>query len=69
VQRRKKESREIMFRRRVRRLRRFLSREKADAILVTDLMNIAYLCGFNGSYAMLLVTPRDTLFFTDFRYI
>ncbi len=69
MQSRKEEIRGAMFRRRVRRLRQVLSREKADGMLVTDLTNIAYLCGFNGSSAMLLVTPQDTVFFTDFRYI
>jgi Xaa-Pro aminopeptidase len=39
-----------------------------DALLVTSLPNIRYLTGFSGSSALVLVTPRETLFITDFRY-
>src|SRR5689334_24288542 len=39
-----------------------------DALLVTSLANVRYLTGFSGSSALLLVTQRDTLLITDFRY-
>lgn len=39
-----------------------------DGLLVTSLPNIRYLTGFSGSSALLVVTPRDVLFVTDFRY-
>ena len=39
-----------------------------DALLITSLANVRYLTGFSGSSALLLVTPRDTLLITDFRY-
>jgi Xaa-Pro aminopeptidase len=39
-----------------------------DGLLVTDLRNVRYLSGFSGSSACLLITKRDQLFFTDFRY-
>ncbi|MHB1864418.1 MAG: M24 family metallopeptidase [Gemmatimonadaceae bacterium] len=39
-----------------------------DALLVTGLANIRYLTGFSGSSALVVVTPRDTLLITDFRY-
>ncbi len=42
--------------------------EQIDALLVTGLANIRYLTGFSGSSALLLVTPRETLLITDFRY-
>ena len=39
-----------------------------DGLLLTGLANIRYLTGFSGSSALLLVTQRDTLLITDFRY-
>jgi len=57
------------FHKRARRLRRAIAREKVDALLVTDLTNIAYLTGFKGSFGLLLVTLKETVFLTDFRYI
>ncbi len=59
----------MTFGKRVARLRRVISREKADALLVTNLTNIAYLSGFKGSFGLLLATLKETLFLTDFRYI
>jgi len=39
-------------------------------LLVTDLVNIAYLTGFESSNAALLVAPGgDATLYTDFRYI
>jgi Xaa-Pro aminopeptidase len=39
-----------------------------DGLLVSSLPNIRYLTGFSGSNGLLLLTPTETLFFTDFRY-
>ena len=39
-----------------------------DALLLTSLANIRYLTGFSGSSALVVVTPRDVLLITDFRY-
>ena len=39
-----------------------------DGIIVSDLRNIRYLSGFAGSSACLLLTERESIFFTDFRY-
>jgi Xaa-Pro aminopeptidase len=39
-----------------------------DALLVTGRANIRYLTGFSGSSALLLVTARDSVLITDFRY-
>jgi Xaa-Pro aminopeptidase len=41
---------------------------RGDAILVAHLPNIAYLCGFTGSNAMLVVDPDAATLFTDGRY-
>lgn len=39
-----------------------------DALLVSGRANIRYLTGFSGSSALLLVTMRDSVLITDFRY-
>ena len=39
-----------------------------DALLVSHLPNIRYLCGFAGSAGLLLVTESGSVFFTDVRY-
>jgi Xaa-Pro aminopeptidase len=43
--------------------------EPLDAILISNIINVAYVSGFTGSTAMLLVTPQELLLLTDFRYI
>ena len=45
-----------------------LGQKGVDGILVSDLRNIRYLSGFTGSSGCLLLTARERLFFTDFRY-
>ncbi len=41
---------------------------QVDAVLVTNITNVAYLSGFTGSTAMLLISGNENLFLTDFRY-
>jgi Xaa-Pro aminopeptidase len=50
------------------RLRQAVSENKFDALLVTHLPNIRYVCGFTGSAGALLLTEDSSLFFTDGRY-
>jgi len=50
------------------RLRSFFSTANADALLVTHLPNVAYLCGFTGSSGILLVEASSATLFTDSRY-
>jgi len=45
-----------------------LSAAHLDGLLLTGLANIRYLTGFSGSSALLVVTQRDVLLITDFRY-
>src|SRR5690348_10287688 len=53
---------------RLARLERELEPAKLDAILVSHLPNIQYLCGFTGSAGLLVVGEQDPIFFTDGRY-
>ena len=49
-------------------LRRLIRREDADAILVTNFINVSYLTGFTGDDSYLLVTPNGEVLITDGRY-
>src|SRR5689334_25179613 len=40
-----------------------------EPLLVTNLVNVRYLCGFDSSNAALLVEPDRVRLITDFRYI
>ena len=51
------------------RLKEVLGNSGLDGILITNLTNIRYICGFTGSAASCLVTPKGNYFFTDGRYI
>ena len=53
---------------RQKRLQGVLDENRLDALLITHLPNVRYLCGFAGSAAALLVTESKTVFFTDGRY-
>jgi Xaa-Pro aminopeptidase len=53
---------------RIHRLRLSFSALHSEALLVTHLPNIRYLCGFTGSAAVLLVEQSRTTLFTDSRY-
>lgn len=45
-----------------------LTAEHLDGVLLSGLSNIRYLTGFSGTSALLVVTPRDVVLITDFRY-
>lgn len=53
---------------RMRRLQDVLAKESLDGLLVTDSLNMRYLTGFTGSYAVLLVTGDTAFLLTDSRY-
>jgi Xaa-Pro aminopeptidase len=61
-------TKEMDYQGRQRRLAEALERLKIDALLVTHTINVRYLCGFTGSNAALIATPRRSLLFTDGRY-
>ncbi len=49
-------------------LREHLATTRFDALLISHLPNIRYLCGFTGSAGLLLVEEGGSVFFTDVRY-
>jgi Xaa-Pro aminopeptidase len=56
------------YKRRQRRLQDALAPHHLDALLVTHLPNVRYLCGFSGSAGALLINEGQCIFFTDGRY-
>jgi Xaa-Pro aminopeptidase len=53
---------------RLRKLQNVFEREHLDALLVTHLPNIRYLCGFTGTSGALVVSEARSAFLTDGRY-
>src|SRR4051812_40651230 len=56
------------FQARQAKLREHLATTRFDALLISHLPNIRYLCGFTGSAGLLLVEESGSIFFTDVRY-
>src|SRR5579862_824551 len=56
------------FQARQKKLREHLATTRFDALLISHLPNIRYLCGFTGSTGLLLVEEAGSVFFSDFRY-
>jgi Xaa-Pro aminopeptidase len=56
------------FQSRQKKLREHLATTRFDALLISHLPNIRYLCGFTGSAGLLLVEQAGSVFFTDVRY-
>jgi len=53
---------------RLQKLRQKLAEKELDAIFISQPQNRSYLSGFDGSAGYLLITPRDAVLATDFRY-
>src|SRR5215475_4982191 len=53
---------------RLKELQTAFERYSLDALLVTHLPNIRYLCGFTGTSGVLVVSKAGSVFFTDGRY-
>jgi Xaa-Pro aminopeptidase len=56
------------FQARQQKLREHLATTRFDALLISHLPNIRYLCGFTGSSGFLLVEESGCVFFSDVRY-
>jgi Xaa-Pro aminopeptidase len=50
------------------RLQSLLESTSVDALLITHLPNIRYLCGFTGTSGILAILEASSVFFTDGRY-
>jgi len=59
---------EMDFHTRQKKLREHLATTRFDALLISHLPNVRYLCGFTGSAGLLLVEEDVSVFFTDVRY-
>jgi Xaa-Pro aminopeptidase len=57
------------FEQRTERLERLLAEHQLDLLLITNLVNIRYLCGFTGTNGLCIVGPGRRDFVTDFRYL
>jgi Xaa-Pro aminopeptidase len=49
-------------------LRKQLDASRFDALFITHLPNIRYLCGFTGSAGVLYIEEAGSFFFSDVRY-
>jgi len=49
-------------------LRHAIGQQGIEALLVTHLPDVRYLCGFTGSNAALIITAKKAVLFTDGRY-
>jgi Xaa-Pro aminopeptidase len=54
---------------RIKKLRSAMRRQAVEAMWITHLPDVRYLCGFTGSNAILLLTARKAVMYTDGRYI
>ena len=54
---------------RLQRLKRFLEKQKLDALLISYIKNITYYCGFTGSVGIILFLKNRAFLFVDGRYI
>ncbi len=50
------------------RLAALVAEKELDCLLVTDLVNVAYLTGFSGTNGACVCGPEQRVFLTDFRY-
>ena len=58
-----------MIKDRLAKLRPELVKKEIDALLVSQPKNRFYLSGFDGSDGYLLITAKDLIVATDFRYV
>jgi Xaa-Pro aminopeptidase len=56
------------YRERAERVAALLPERGLDLLLVSNLVNVRYLCGFVGTNGLVLLGPTERVFITDFRY-
>jgi Xaa-Pro aminopeptidase len=57
------------FERRAERLAELAAERELDVLLVSNLINVRYVCGFSGTNGVCLLGPEARTLFTDFRYV
>ena len=60
-----------VFAERADRLSRLVGERELDVMVVTNIVNVRYLCGFAGTNGICIVGPENShlrVFVTDFRY-
>lgn len=50
-------------------VQKFIAKQRLDAALINNPANRRYLSGFTGSTGYVLLTPTESVFFADFRYL
>ncbi len=53
---------------RLMKIREAMKKKRLDGFLVTDINNVHYLTGFSGSSGFVILTGKESIFVTDFRY-
>jgi Xaa-Pro aminopeptidase len=53
---------------RIKKIQQILEKENLDLLLITSLPNVRYLSGYSGTNGLILISPHESLFLTDFRY-
>jgi Xaa-Pro aminopeptidase len=56
------------MKKRIKQLQQLLRKNNLDALLVNELPQVRYICGYSGSNGLLLAFTDDAYFLTDFRY-
>lgn len=54
---------------RINNLQSLIRQKQLNAILITNPINVRYLCGFIGTNGRLLISQKRVIFITDFRYL
>jgi len=54
---------------RIKKIQSYLKKQKLSAVLITNPIDIRYLCGFTGTNGWLLVSLKKAVLITDFRYL
>ena len=54
---------------RIKNLQTIIKQKKLSAVLITNPINVRYLCGFIGTNGKLLVSQKKATLITDFRYL
>ncbi|MCX6827093.1 MAG: Xaa-Pro peptidase family protein [candidate division Zixibacteria bacterium] len=57
-----------MYRKRIKKVQKYIKEENLDGFIVSRLVSIRYLCGFSGTSGLLIIRKNSAHFLTDFRY-